>query len=260
MIVNSGFVISWSFRNRLDVFKKSILSADTTCPKNVDFNFIDAASSEETIYGLRDFANTIKDRVIRICESTYRSSLAESWNLGMMLTKNRYVIFSSSDVLFLKNGWFEEFARAVKSGYEYILMENHAVFCIDKKCIPRLGWFDESFVAGPCFDVDYMIRASENNIKFLSIPNSGFYSHGDTVDMTKKRHIEEVSDRLPMNDFTNEHIFKEKWVTSWPGWEAAIGRGEINLPHPPTHISQVTRKYAETDPHPLYTKKYKDLS
>jgi hypothetical protein len=257
-VLKENFTVSWSFRNRIDVFKRSIESADKTCSKEVNFNLIDAASTEDTIRELRTFCNSIKDRIIRICESTYRSSLSESWNLGMMLTENRYVIFSSSDTIFLREGWFEALRLPMIRGGEYVLMENHSVFCIDKKCIPRLGWFDEEFVAGPCFDVDYMIRASESKINFRIIPNIGYYFHGDDYETHKKRITEEVADRLPMHDFTNERIFNNKWESSWAGWEPVIKAGSIDLPHPPTHISQVRRKYSEIDAHPMYTKKYRN--
>jgi hypothetical protein len=254
-----NFTISWSFRNRIDVFKKSIESADSTCPKGVDFNFVDAASKEDTIRELRLFCNSIEVRTVRVCEATYRTSLSESWNLGMMLAKNRYIIFASSDTMFLKPGWFEALKSVAISGAEYILMGNHSLFCIDKKCIPRLGWFDEGFEVGPHFDVDYMIRASENNIQFRNIPNNGYYFHEDDVEVAKKRLVGEVLDRLPMHGFTNEDIFNNKWESGWEGWRNAIKNGSTVLPHPPTHISQVRRKIEEIDAHPLYTKKYKDM-
>lgn len=255
--MDNNFSLIWSFRNRFNVLKESILSANKTCNKNVDFVLIDAASDENTIKSLRTFCNTITDRTIRICETTYRTNLSEAWNLGMMLTNNRYIIFSSSDTVFLKEGWVNAFKLQISANYEYILMENHAVFCIDKKCIPKLGWFDENFVPGPHFDVDYMIRASESNIKFIVIPNT-FYTHGDTEEIMRERRVREVTDRLPMHDFTNDYIFKNKWQSDWKGWEviSKLGRGDA-LPHPPTHITQVKRMYSETDAHPFYTKKYK---
>ena len=253
------FTLVWSFRNRIDSLINSISSANNTCPKDVDFCLLDAASNEETIRKLRECCNNIYDRLIRICESTYRSSLAEAWNLGMILMDNRFVIFSSSDVSFLRPGWFESFRSSiVNNKSEYILMESHALFAFDKKAIPKMGWFDENFKAGPHFDPDFMIRASENNVKLEIIQNNGFYFHGDERELTQKRRTQDVPDRLPMNDLTNERIFKNKWETDWPGWTEAIRRGDIDLPHPPTHISQVKRKIPEIDPHPLYTKKYSE--
>jgi glycosyltransferase involved in cell wall biosynthesis len=249
--MENNVTIVWSFRNRIDVLKKSILSADKTTPKNVNFCLVDAASTDETIKELRDFCNKIDNRIIRICESAYRTSLSEAWNLGMMLSDSRYVIFSSSDVEFISDAWFKVITS---TNSEYVLLENHAVFLIDKLSIPSLGWFDEGFLSGPHFDVDYMIRASENNIRFSIIQNLGYYLHGDTEEETISRTTSEVEDRLPMNTLENEEYFMSKWQSGWPGWRNHLN--SVHKPHPPTHITQVQRKVSEIDPHPLYTKKY----
>ncbi len=255
--MKQGYTVSCSFRNRLGVLTAMILSVDKTCPKEVDINLIDADSNEETLRGLRSFCNTIAGRKIRICESTYRGGLAETWNLGMMLTDNRYVIFTSSDCLFQKAGWFEAFQTAMSRGGRYVLMENHAVFCLDKQIIPVIGWFDEAYEGGPHFDPDYMIRASEQGIPVIGIPNKGFYTHGDDIETLKRRLVGDVPDRLPMHGFKNEEVFKAKWASGWPGWKQAIQSGQTALPHPPTHINQVKRQRPEIDAHPLYTQKCK---
>ena len=64
--------IVWSFRNRLELLKRSIKSADETTPKSVNFCLVDASSNDITIKELRVFCNTIENRKIRICESAYR--------------------------------------------------------------------------------------------------------------------------------------------------------------------------------------------
>ena len=248
--------IVWSFRNRLDVLKNSILTADQHFPKGIKFCLIDAASSDETIKELREFANSLIDRKIRICESAYRSSLSEAWNLGLMLSDTKYVIFASSDVDFHSPEIFRLFKETEESSKsKYILLENHAVFMLNKKIIKSVGWFDETFVLGPHFDCDYMIRASEAGEKIIIIEcnynNSRLYTHCDSGEVISSRMASDVQDRLPMHDRTNDHIFKEKWQTSWEGWH--------NYPkvvsHPPTHIMQVVRKRKEIDPHPMYTSK-----
>jgi len=252
--MKDAYTLAWSFRNRKDILFQSIKSAHDNCPLDVDFQLVDAASDEDTIRSLREFCNTLEGRKIRICECSYRSSLSEAWNLCMMLTENRWVIFTSSDVLFQKSGWFD---RLKSSSSPYTLMNNHAVFCLDKKSIPIMGWFDETFKAGPHFDPDLMIRASEAGIMLQNIGNDGYFIHGDEADLevAKDRHNTEVKDRLPMNNYYNEDYFKMKWECDWPGWRDAIERGEVHLPHPPTHISQVVRKLIEKDPHPTYTEK-----
>jgi len=130
---------------------------------------------------------------------------------------------------------------------------------IDKEIIPIIGWFDENFGLGPHFDVDYMIRASEKNVRIDIYQPEGTYSHNSSEIETDLIHNDlsvtdrvsnQIEDRLPMNDKYNEIVFKNKWNTVWEGWS------ENSTPHPPTHISQVRRNNIEVDPHPMYTKKY----
>jgi glycosyltransferase involved in cell wall biosynthesis len=259
MLTAENCTLVWSFRNRFEVFKESILSAHNNLPKEISFCLVDAASNDETIRQLRALANSIPNRKIRICESAYRTSLSEAWNLGMMLSDTRYVIFASSDVMFLSPVLFSHIAQhyhATKC--KYILVENHAVFLLDKKIIPKAGWFDETFVPGPHFDCDYMIKASEagETVIVISKESNGaeLYSHGDTIEESIARTSSEIKDRLPMHDFTNDRVFKEKWQSNWPGWEPYAHAAA--KPHPPTHITQVLRLKQEIDPHPYYTKKY----
>lgn len=253
--MNPGYTIVWSFRNRLDVLINSIKSADENFPKDVNFCLVDAASTDETIKNLRIFLNTIEDRKVRVCESAFRTNLSEAWNLGMMLSDTRFVIFSSSDVIFKSKNLFPEMIHAHKqTRSKYLLVDNHAVFMLDKKILPIIGWFDEDFVPGPHFDCDYMIRASEKGVQINIMSNAGFYTHGDTEEESIQRSSTEVPDRLPMHDFTNDKIFKNKWHSNWPGWEPF--KNQAHKPHPPTHISQVVRKLPEIDPHPVFTKKY----
>ena len=252
----SEVTLVWSFRNRLDILKQSIVSADNCFPKAVNFCLVDAASSDETIKSLRELANSIPDRQIRICESAYRSSLSEAWNLGMMLCNTRYVIFASSDVDFHSKLILDYFSEAKRSTLsKYILLENHAVFLLDKKIIKSVGWFDESFVLGPHFDCDYMIRATEVGEKIVvldkNINGISSYSHYDSPEVVIQRTSTEVPDRLPMHDYTNDRVFKEKWQSNWPGWE---DYAHVSAkPHPPTNISQALRMKKEIDPHPFYT-------
>ena len=163
------------------------------------------------------------------------------------------------DVYFQRDGWLETIKMGLTKG-QYVLLGNHAVFCIDKAIIPSIGWWDEEYKAGPHFDPDYMIRASEMGIQCVDVGNPGLYIHGDEGDdkVAKERSQQDVKDRLPMHELHNEEYFKSKWDSSWVGWKQAILEGLAHKPHPPTHISQVVRKKPETDPHPIYTIKYRE--
>ncbi len=248
-----SYTVVWSFRNRLEYLKRSIITADETLPKDVKFLLVDASSDESVIKELREFCNKFSDRKIRICETDYRTSLSEAWNLGIMLTDSKHIIFSSSDVEFTNNNWFHKIKHGVNENIKYLLLDNHAVFYINKSIIPIIGWFDEGFKPGPHFDVDYMIRASEKGVDVHCWDSEGSYKHGhdDVVLESNRMSISDsddrVKDRLPMSDLYNENYFKQKWSSSWNGWRTG---------HPPTHIRQVSRLNSEIDPHPLYTKKY----
>lgn len=257
--MENSITIVWSFRNRISLLKRSIKSAEETTPKDVNFCLIDAASSDKTIKELRDFCNTITDRKIRICESAHRTTLSEAWNLGIMLSPSKYIIFASSDIHFLSPRWFDLIKIGINNGSRYLLLQNHSVFMIDKSIIPIIGWFDENFGLGPHFDVDFMIKASEKGIEVNNYYEDGIYSHNSSDEVSNSFHNDvnvndrvskNIEDRLPMNDITNELVFKAKWASSWEGWTPK------STPHPPTHISQVKRLTPEIDAHPLYTKKY----
>lgn len=242
------FTIIWSFRNRIENLQQSILTAHKYFPTNVNFCLVDGASSEESIRKLRVICHSIKDRKIRICESAYRTSLLEAWNLGMILSETRYVVFSSSDVVFQSHDLYTKLVECIYNQLEYVLVSNHAVFLFDKKAITKMGWFDETFVNGPHFDCDFMIKASEFGVKISSFNNSNFYTH------ISEDHKNKLEDRLPILNTKNDAIFKDKWETKWPGWE-----NTTTYPHPPTHISQVKRKRPDVDCHPFYTEKFKTL-
>ena len=248
------YTLVWSFKNRLEFLKRSIITADKTTPKDVKFLLVDASSNEEVIKELREFCSNFYDRKIRICETDYRTNLSEAWNLGMMLTDSKHIIFASSDVEFVNNTWFNKIKEGVNKNIKYLLLDNHAVFYLNKSILPTVGWFDEDFKPGPHFDVDYMIRASENGVSVHCWNSEGSYKHAhDDLEIEANRMSisdddDRVKDRLPMNDLYNENYFKEKWSTSWNGWRSG---------HPPTHISQVKRIKPEIDPHPIYTKRYK---
>ena len=241
----------WSIKNRPDEVIKYIKTADNTASPTTKFLIVDAASESENLARIK-YAISKIERPIKIIESYKCMSLPQAWNLGIMLSDTEHVIFASSDVVFTKSGWNESLNNALKA-MPYVLIDNHSVFGLDvKTMISKVGWFDENFKSGPHFDPDYMIRASEAGLQIGSIVNF-YYTHGDDDSTKLERLTSEVKDRLPMNDFSNEEYFMKKWGSGWPGWKQAIANKELHMPHPPTHISQVTRKIPEVNFHPSYT-------
>jgi len=231
----------------LDALKESIRTADLTSPKALNFCLVDGGSNDDTIRGLREYINTIKDRNIRVCESKYRTTCQEAWNLGIGLSEGEYVLFTSSDCFFQRGGWFDVFVDGFNKGLEYILIGNHALFGISKSLVYKIGWFDENFKHGAHVDVDFMIRSSEIGVNVHGKDNHGFYKHGDY------EHGDIESEyNLEIENPYNENYFKSKWQTSWKG----LGP-PTNYSHPPTHISLVKRKLEEIDPYPIKRQLYK---
>ena len=232
----------WSFRNRLDLLRQSLKTAHTTCPKDVGFYLVDANSNynytiQELRYQLSQEILLDDHRKIHICETPYRSSLSEDWN---------FIIFVSSDVEFTSHAWWNNIMRGLQSN-PYVLAGNHAVFGLNRQqMIKDVGWFDEGYTIGPHFDCDYMIRASEAGIKVANVGATGYTHH--EKDGANARLENDIPNRLPMHTKDNEVYFKKKWECSWPGWT------RCSSPHPPTDISQVSRKLPEIDPHPYWTR------
>ena len=247
------FTLVCSFKNRYKNVWDLADSADDYLHNDVRFLFVDGGSDYSELKKIRSHLLTPEmfDREIKILECE-PNSLVQAWNYGFLHSNTRYIIFASSDVVFYADGCIEYIMGKIKEGCQYILVENHAVFCIDRAALPKMGVFDEGFNNGPHFDCDYMIRASEAGIKIECGPNA-WYNHSDTAEESKQRLGEGIEDRLPMNDLHNERWFKEKWKSNWPGWENAPN--PLNLPHPPTSIGQVNRLLPEVCPYSLFLTK-----
>jgi hypothetical protein len=271
-VENKDFTLAWSFRNRPEVLEKSIMTAHSTCPIDVDFLLIDAASNKETIKYIQDVISYLPERKIRLCESFYRSSLGEAWNLALILSNTQNVIFASSDVYFTGPMWFN-FLREIKNETQakYILMDNHALFMIDKALVPIVGWYDESFSIGPHFDTDYYIRLLEKEIFIVGIPNNELYTHGNEPEIEFMRNNiapgEDdtlIQDMLPMKVPENDKYFYTKWRPIFYTKEDMRQIHEMQLyaeclPEVINNYQLVERMLPEIDPHPLYTQKFKEL-
>lgn len=240
-----NYTLIWSWKNRLEVFKNSIYTAHFFFPSQVKFLIVDGGSTLENLKELRKFVSLL-DRDIRLVE-TNGNTICEAWNLGLSICDTRYAIIASSDVEFTNHGLINQLALVIEEGYRYVLVDNHAVFMMDRAIIPYVGLFDERFDSGPHFDTDYLIRITEAKIKWRCVNNS-FYKHGDSHAETVLRTTTSVADRLPMNTFHNEDFFRSKWDTDWPGWRLYID--QVHKPHPPISIDQVDRKLNEVNWNP----------
>jgi len=251
-MTDNNTTVIWSFRNRSSVLLKSIKTANDTCPQSVKFYLIDGASTDETHKELRKYCSELT-RKICICETFYRTTCQEAWNLGIMLSDTRYVAIASSDIVF-KPGWYEALFNALQSGHKYVLLNNHAVFGLDRALIKEVGFFDENYGHGAHVDVDFMIRASEKGVYPFNVGNNNYYIHDEENLSYIDRVKNESEDRLRIDSPENEKVFMKKWASSWTGWDIYKGQN-VDLPHPPTSIKMVNRMIPEIDCHPIYTQK-----
>ena len=250
----NNFTLGCSYKNRVSQLETMVKTADMYLPTDVNFLLIDGGSSYENILRLR---KTISedigfDREVRFLDSS-KNSLVQGWNYGLIHSDTRYVIYTSSDVVFHTNGIVDYFQSKIKEGYEYILAGNHAVFCLDKAAIPKMGMWCEEYRNGPHFDTHQLIKASEGNVK-IDFGTNNWHNHGDTSEESRLRLKTDQKDRLPMNDFHNEKVFKSIWETDWLGWEEYVKNNPnfTNLPHPPISINQVKRNFPEICPYPYF--------
>jgi len=123
-----------------------------------------------------------KPSKLNIVELPSKSSCAHLMNLCFLLSGDKYrYVMSCNDDLVFKKGWFEHLEKAIKDGYEYILLHNHGAWVLDKKVLPKLGYFDERFQGGNCEDADLIARAQRTDIKILNlweeVPQKGLIIH-----------------------------------------------------------------------------------
>ncbi len=250
----ADYSLIWSWKNRLEIIKNSVYTAHFYIPPEIQFILVDGGSTRENRKELRKFCDLL-DRDIVFVEGN-GNTLWRAWNIGLDVAKTRYCVFASSDVVFNRSGLITALDESLLDGYKYCLVDNHAVFMMDRAIIPKVGLFDENFINGPHADCDYLIRVTEAGVPWRCIHNS-FYKHEDTPQETIQRTTFSVVDRLPMNTFENENYFRSKWKTDWPGWKDYVN--QVHKPHPPISISQVTRIVDEVNWNPSLTHRMKEL-
>lgn len=215
-------------RNRLDsLYNNTLASVIKTCPKDLEVLVLED-SSDEHIRNT-DIRNHISN--LSVCEIPFKSSCAHTWNLSIILSRTQYVIICADD-LELRPGWYEALIEQINLKYDYILIDNHRLFCINKGVIPYLGWPDENFKGGCFEDCDMMVRVRHKKIRLSNI-TSNWAIHKDAAQSTK------VSwDYTP-----NKKYFGEKW-----GIEEYI----------PSQLDNYKQLISDTDWYPSFTKLYKE--
>lgn len=96
--------------------------------------------------------------------------VARAWNKLIMLSPTPWIILSSDDLSYQED-WFDKLKHSINNNesktYHYSLSwpMTFSSFCIHKKLISEIGWFDENFLTAYYEDEDWYLRIREH---FLS--------------------------------------------------------------------------------------------
>jgi hypothetical protein len=159
-------------------------------------------------------------------------SHTQLWNSLIMISSTEWTLVCNDDIKFHK-GWYEYLIDNLDK-YLQINLQHYGGFCVSKRMILKLGWFDETLRGGGFEDVDWQLRIGESDLRSLvdtSMDNKliGHY---------KMKYPPPTSGHWLGNN--NNTRFSEKWGRSTPY--------DMTLPS--------YRKIGEIDWHPESTKEY----
>ena len=104
-------------------------------------------------------------RHANIIKTSSFMSLAKCWNQCIAYSETRYALVLNDDVVFQDPKALSKIYEKHKEGYEIVhATENWSGFSVDKKLIPKMGWFDERF-AHSWEDADFRLRMKRADIK-----------------------------------------------------------------------------------------------
>jgi len=181
MYIKLGIIIpTYNSLNTLKVLVKNIL--DYTQEDFIIY-VVEDGQRKETI-------GWLKTQNIKKILHKKNKGVAISWNDGIKRAKKdgctHFAIFN--DDIELPEGWWEECRDLFYKNANLVTLPHSVAnivisgwfFIIDRKCIERVGYFDEQF--SPCFfeDLDYKYRCSINGIR-TGIVNIDVYHHGGTT-------------------------------------------------------------------------------
>jgi GT2 family glycosyltransferase len=182
-------------RNRVEPIKKAVNSIFKTADGPVSIMAILDNCDIGTRIEMASFLNLPH----YIVDVPSKSSCAHLWNLGITLTRSRYVMLCNDDVVF-NRGWYGKLQELIDSKLECMLFFNHGAFVIDKSIIPILGYPDERFTQGWYEDTDYWVRCKQRGVKVIEMERGLFVSH-DRVSGNGSWEFEE-----------NKKFFYKKWM------------------------------------------------
>lgn len=113
-------------------------------------NWIDSALSHE------------HSNILKICDD---KSISWCWNQAIMLSRSRYVMLGSDDILFKDPNWAEKTIAKHKEGIPLVhLTEAFCCSSVDKALIGNIGFFEERLPYS-WEDVDFRYRMERQNFE-----------------------------------------------------------------------------------------------
>lgn len=189
----------------------------------------DSPTKEESICISRQAQSVIGANTIIIPE---KSSLTELWNHCIMFTNTDWVLVCNDDAQF-HGGWLEYLQQHLNTNqFDQINLLHYGGFCIHKRFILKVGWFDERFRGGGFEDIDHQLRVNESNYKDLVDRSQDF----------KLMSHHKFSDGTDWHGLNNDQWILQKW-----------GRRDLWNWKIPSF-----RKHGEIDWHPAYTIRYEE--
>jgi hypothetical protein len=125
------------------------------------------------------------------------------------------------------------------------LLYSYGACLIDKKIIPRLGWFDERFLGGNREDQDMHLRV------LLKEGTEDAIKHTNTWHQTANKSIKHEAfyySSACWDGHQNERYFKEKWGSTDYTNLCELAKNK-----------QIKPKFEDVDWYPSYTGKFRNL-
>lgn len=211
--------------NNVKYTKLAIASFRTRYPHR--WVIVDNHSSDATLDFLRDLK---KDPKFTIFCNEENVGVAAGWNQIIKLVledpESKYCLMVSNDVLF-EPDTVDILMDFIKEHPEYLLvspLDTHryekrdsrikentvdfACFLISRKCIEKVGFFDEEFKPAYYEDDDYTFRVRRSRVKFCTVAYAGIYHFGS---VTLRKGSINTKNIISISFIENREYFRRKW-------------------------------------------------
>jgi GT2 family glycosyltransferase len=116
--------------NGQEFLKRCLLTLSSTKYPNYDITVVDNASTDGSIEWLESFSSNSKIRIIKNSENVGH---AEGCNIGVRMTKGKYIVFLDSDIEFKAENWLWELVNVMENYPSVGLAQAKIVLAEDKR-------------------------------------------------------------------------------------------------------------------------------